>query len=84
MLQRALLVCPDEVPAELGGDYAGACQTLGLPPIPRGYALYLLDDIAGRVMLISRDVDQLRSAQRRRATGAPPGSQHLDLVGVGP
>ena len=83
MLRRALLVCPDEVPAELGGDYAAACQTLGLSPIPRGYALYLLrDGIAGQVTLISRDVDQLRTAQRRRATGAPPGSQHPDLVGV--
>ncbi len=82
MLWRALLVCPGQVPAELGGDDAAACQTLGLPPIPRGYALYLLHGVAGRVTRISRDGDQLRTAERRRESGAPPGSQHLDLVGV--
>jgi hypothetical protein len=60
MLRRALLVSPGEVPAELGGDDATACRTLRLPPISRGYVLYLLDGTAA-----TRDEHHRRRRHRR-------------------
>lgn len=62
VLHRAFVLCPGEIPAELGTGYTAACQVLGLDPDPVGYAVYLIDTMAGRCTLISRDLTRLRAA----------------------
>jgi hypothetical protein len=79
LLYRALALCPGEIPAELGPDYAAACEVFGLDPDPDGYALYLIDTMAGRRTLISRDLPRLRAA-----LDAASGGRRQFLLGISP
>jgi hypothetical protein len=43
--QIAVLRAPGHVPDQFGGSYGDACAALGLPEVPGGYVLYLLDQM---------------------------------------
>jgi hypothetical protein len=57
------LLAPGHVPDELGGSYEDACAALELPPVPGGYALYLLDQMNQRQTVISTDSTAVRQAE---------------------
>jgi hypothetical protein len=79
MDQIAVLLAPGHVPDELGGSYEDACAALDLPPVPSGYALYLLDQMNQRWTLISTDTTAVRQAELAYGSG---GDGHLDKARV--
>jgi hypothetical protein len=80
MDQIAVLLAPGHVPDELGGSYEDACAALELPPVPGGYALYLLDQMNQRQTLISTDATAVRQAELACRNG--DGDGHPDTVGI--
>jgi len=79
MDQIAALLAPGHVPDELGGSYEDACTALALPPVPGGYALYLLDQMNQRQTIISTDSSAVRQAELAHGSG---GDGHLGKVRV--
>jgi hypothetical protein len=79
MDQIAVLLAPGHVPDELGGSYEDACAALELPPLPGGYALYLLDQMNQRQTVISADTTAVRQAELASGSG---GDGHLDKARV--
>lgn len=78
----ALLCTGRDFPGELGADYPAACDMLGLPPRPGGYALRLAQDRAGaRWTIVSSDVDRVGSALSIHAMGIEA-SWHVDAEDV--
>jgi hypothetical protein len=69
MDQIAVLLAPGHVPDELGGSYEDACAALDLPPVPGGYALYLLDQMNQRQTVISADTTAVRQAELAYGSG---------------
>ncbi len=58
-----VLIAPDHIPEELGGSYADACRALELEPEPGGYAVYLIDELNTRAILVSADTAPLRETK---------------------
>jgi hypothetical protein len=79
MDQIAVLLAPGHVPDELGGSYEDACAALELPPVPGGYALYLLDQMNQRRTIISTDTTAVRLAELAYGDG---GNGYLDNARV--
>lgn len=79
MDQIAVLLAPGHVPDELGGSYEDACAALELPPVPGGYALYLLDQMNQRLTVISIDTTAVRQAELDSGRG---GDGYLDKARV--
>lgn len=78
----ALLCTGRDFPGELGADYPAACDLLGLPPRPGGYALRLAQDRAGaRWTIVSSDVDRVGSVLSIHAMGIEA-SWHVDAADV--
>ena len=78
MDQIAVLLAPGHVPDELGGSYEDACAALELPPVPGGYALYLLDQMNQRQTIISTDTPP---SGRRNSSTATAGTATWTMRG---
>jgi hypothetical protein len=79
MDQIAVLLAPGHVPDELGGSYEDACAALELPPVPGGFALFLLDQMNQRQTIISTDTTAVRQAELPHGDG---GNGYLDNARV--